>query len=47
MPVPAYPRERMRERSPVYRSVPRREGPSYNGTSSHKLVSNMELSMPE
>ncbi|XP_045134137.1 YTH domain-containing protein 1-like isoform X1 [Portunus trituberculatus] len=40
--VPAYPRERMRERSPVYRSVPRREGSSYNGTSSHKLVSVIE-----
>lgn len=37
-PMPAYPRERMRERSPVYRSVPRREGSSYNGTSSHKLT---------
>ncbi|XP_063861376.1 YTH domain-containing protein 1-like isoform X2 [Scylla paramamosain] len=41
-PMPAYPRERMRERSPVYRSVPRREGSSYNGTSSHKLVSVIE-----
>ncbi|KAK8722195.1 hypothetical protein OTU49_012316 [Cherax quadricarinatus] len=36
-PGNTYNRERMRERSPVYRSVPRREGSSYNGTSSHKL----------
>ncbi|KAK8722189.1 hypothetical protein OTU49_012316 [Cherax quadricarinatus] len=37
-PGNTYNRERMRERSPVYRSVPRREGSSYNGTSSHKLT---------
>ncbi|XP_076048145.1 uncharacterized protein LOC143029292 isoform X2 [Oratosquilla oratoria] len=35
---PAYSRERVRERSPVYRSAPRREASSYNGTSTgHKL----------
>ncbi|XP_042212288.1 YTH domain-containing protein 1-like isoform X2 [Homarus americanus] len=37
-PAPTYARERVRERSPVYRSVPRREGASYNGNSSHKLT---------
>ncbi|XP_071524613.1 YTH domain-containing protein 1 isoform X13 [Panulirus ornatus] len=37
-PAAAYTRERARERSPVYRAVPRREGSSYNGTSSHKLT---------
>ncbi|XP_069174077.1 YTH domain-containing protein 1 isoform X2 [Procambarus clarkii] len=36
-PANTYNRERVRERSPVYRNVPRREGSSYNGTSSHKL----------
>ncbi|XP_047473022.1 YTH domain-containing protein 1-like isoform X3 [Penaeus chinensis] len=34
----SYTRERVRERSPVYRSVPRRESATYNGTSSHKLT---------
>ncbi|XP_071524606.1 uncharacterized protein Ythdc1 isoform X6 [Panulirus ornatus] len=38
----AYTRERARERSPVYRAVPRREGSSYNGTSSHKLDSSLQ-----
>ncbi|XP_071524603.1 uncharacterized protein Ythdc1 isoform X3 [Panulirus ornatus] len=41
-PAAAYTRERARERSPVYRAVPRREGSSYNGTSSHKLDSSLQ-----
>ncbi|XP_047473021.1 YTH domain-containing protein 1-like isoform X2 [Penaeus chinensis] len=38
----SYTRERVRERSPVYRSVPRRESATYNGTSSHKLESSFQ-----